>query len=151
MTRNTVDYEKDFYAWTVEQARLLRSGELSEIDVENIAEEIESMGRSERREIGNRLTVLLSHLLKWHTSAGHAFVELVGHDPATAPADRKIIARVAEPEAICGRSGCRGVPGRPGGRARGNVNLPEDRISAVSARLPRNRCWREAFSRTPKD
>jgi hypothetical protein len=65
MTRNTVDYEKDFYAWTVEQARLLRSGELSEIDVENIAEEIESMGRSERREIGNRLTVLLSHLLKW--------------------------------------------------------------------------------------
>jgi hypothetical protein len=65
MTRNTVDYEKDFYAWTVEQARLLRSGELSEIDVENIAEEIESMGRSDRREIHSRLVVLLMHLLKW--------------------------------------------------------------------------------------
>jgi hypothetical protein len=65
MTRNTIDYEKDFYAWTVEQARLLRAGEFSEIDVENIAEEIESMGRSDRREIHSRLVVLLMHLLKW--------------------------------------------------------------------------------------
>jgi hypothetical protein len=44
MPRNRVDYEEDFYAWTVEQARLLRSGELSSIDVANIAEEIESLG-----------------------------------------------------------------------------------------------------------
>ena len=65
MSRNAVDYEKDFYAWTVEQARLLRSGELSAVDIENIAEEIESMGRSDRREIKSRLIVLLSHLLKW--------------------------------------------------------------------------------------
>lgn len=64
MSRNNVDYEEDFYAWTVEQARLLRAGELSGIDVENIAEEIESMGRSDRREIKSRLIVLLSHLLK---------------------------------------------------------------------------------------
>lgn len=65
MPRNAVDYEKDFYAWTMEQARLLRSGELSALDVENIAEEIESMGRSDRRAIETRLTVLLMHLLKW--------------------------------------------------------------------------------------
>jgi hypothetical protein len=65
MTRNAVDYEDDFYAWTVEQARLLRAGEFSAIDVANIAEEIESLGRSDRRELGNRLTVLLVHLLKW--------------------------------------------------------------------------------------
>ncbi len=65
MTRNSVDYEEDFYAWTVEQARLLRSGELSSIDVANIAEEIESLGRSDRRELESRLTVLLTHLLKW--------------------------------------------------------------------------------------
>jgi hypothetical protein len=65
MSRNAVDYEKDFYAWTVEQARLLRSGELSAVDIENIAEEIESMGRSDRREIKSRLIVLLCHLLKW--------------------------------------------------------------------------------------
>jgi ribosomal protein L29 len=70
MPSNTVDYEKDFYAWTVEQAKLLRSGEFSAIDVANIAEEIESMGRSDRREIESRLTVLLTHLLKWRLQAG---------------------------------------------------------------------------------
>src|SRR5947209_3770416 len=65
MSRNLVDYETDFYAWAVEQGRLLRSGELSAIDAANIAEEIESMGRSDRRAIESRLTVLLTHLLKW--------------------------------------------------------------------------------------
>ena len=65
MPRNSVDYEEDFYAWTVEQARLLRLGELSAIDAANIAEEIESIGRSDRRAIESRLTVLLTHLLKW--------------------------------------------------------------------------------------
>jgi len=65
MARNTVEYEEDFYLWTVEQARLLRSGELSAIDAANIAEEIESMGRSDRRELKSRLIVLLAHLLKW--------------------------------------------------------------------------------------
>jgi hypothetical protein len=65
MTRNAVDYEEDFFAWTIEQARLLRAGNLSAIDAANIAEEIESMGRSNRRELGSRLTVLAVHLLKW--------------------------------------------------------------------------------------
>jgi Domain of unknown function DUF29 len=65
MPRNRIDYEEDFYAWTVEQARLLRSGEFSSIDVVNTAEEIESLGRSDKRAIESRLTVLLSHLLKW--------------------------------------------------------------------------------------
>jgi ribosomal protein L29 len=65
MSRNLVDYDEDFHAWTVEQARLLRSGDLSSIDTANIAEEIESLGRSDRREIYSRLTVLLAHLLKW--------------------------------------------------------------------------------------
>jgi len=65
MPRNLADYEEDFYAWTVEQARLLRSGEFSSIDTANIAEEIESLGRSDKREIQSRLTVLLTHLLKW--------------------------------------------------------------------------------------
>ena len=58
-------YERDFYAWANEQAALLRAGKLAEADIENIAEEIESMGRSERRELVNRLAVLLQHLLKW--------------------------------------------------------------------------------------
>jgi Domain of unknown function DUF29 len=63
MPRNRVDYEEDFYAWTAEQARLLRSGELTSIDVANIAEEIESLGRSDKRAIESRLTVLPMHLL----------------------------------------------------------------------------------------
>ena len=58
-------YDTDFYAWANEQAALLRSGNLSAIDIENIAEEIESMGKSEKRELVNRLVVLLLHLLKW--------------------------------------------------------------------------------------
>lgn len=58
-------YEKDFYAWANEQAALLRAGKLGLADIENIAEEIESMGRSEKRELASRLTVLLLHLLKW--------------------------------------------------------------------------------------
>jgi hypothetical protein len=58
-------YEKDFYAWANEQAALLRSGKLAEADIEHIAEEIESMGRTEKRELVARLTVLLLHLLKW--------------------------------------------------------------------------------------
>jgi hypothetical protein len=65
MPRNFVDYEQDFYAWTVEQSGLLRSGELTAIDAANIAEEIESMGRSDRRELKSRLVVLAMHLLKW--------------------------------------------------------------------------------------
>jgi len=65
MAQNAVQYEDDFYAWTIEQARLLRAGELSAVDAANIAEEIESMGRSDRRELQSRLAVLTMHLLKW--------------------------------------------------------------------------------------
>jgi hypothetical protein len=58
-------YEQDFYAWANEQAALLRAGKLSQADIEHIAEEIESMGKTEKRELVNRLAVLLLHLLKW--------------------------------------------------------------------------------------
>jgi hypothetical protein len=58
-------YERDFHAWTSEQAALLRARKFSSADIDNIAEEIESMGRSERRELVNRLSVLALHLLKW--------------------------------------------------------------------------------------
>ncbi len=63
-------YERDFYAWTNEQAALLRKGRLGEADIEHIAEEIESMGRTEKRELISRLAVLLLHLLKWHYQPG---------------------------------------------------------------------------------
>jgi hypothetical protein len=58
-------YERDFYAWANEQAALLRAGRLSVADIAHIAEEIESMGKTEKRELVSRLTVLLLHLLKW--------------------------------------------------------------------------------------
>jgi hypothetical protein len=50
-------YESDFYAWAMEQAALLRERRLDAADIDNIAEEIESMGRGEKRELVNRLTV----------------------------------------------------------------------------------------------
>jgi len=60
-----INYEQDFYGWTQEQAALLRAGRLSDLDIDNLIEEIETMGRSEKRAIESRLTVLLMHLLKW--------------------------------------------------------------------------------------
>jgi hypothetical protein len=63
--RNAAAYDEDYYAWSQEQARLLREGRLGEIDAENIAEEIESLGRSDWRELKSRIVVLLTHLLKW--------------------------------------------------------------------------------------
>jgi hypothetical protein len=63
-------YERDFYAWAMEQASLLRAGNLTAADIEHIAEEIDSMGRTEKRELVSRLAVLLQHLLKWQFQPG---------------------------------------------------------------------------------
>jgi hypothetical protein len=52
-------YDRDFYAWSLEQAQLLRSGKVSEADPYHIAEEIKSLGKYEKRELVNRLSVLL--------------------------------------------------------------------------------------------
>ena len=62
---STVLYESDFYNWTVEQVKSLRLGKLDSLDLENLAEEIESLGNQKRSELENRLAVLLGHLLKW--------------------------------------------------------------------------------------
>ena len=66
MTRpaNAPAYEDDFVAWLEDQAQRARRGETDSLDLENIAEELEGMARSDRREIRNRLTVLIIHLLK---------------------------------------------------------------------------------------
>lgn len=64
-------YSGDFFGWTQQQAELLRAGKLSEVDVMNLAEEIEDMGGSEKRELESRLGVLLLHLLKWHYQPSH--------------------------------------------------------------------------------
>lgn len=61
----TVAYDFDIIAWAQEQVALLRSGNYALLDIEHIAEEIEDVGKSEQRELANRMAVLLAHLLKW--------------------------------------------------------------------------------------
>ncbi len=61
----TADYNKDFYAWLIKNADLLRKRQFAEVDVEHVAEELEAMRKSEKRELMSCLTVLLAHLLKW--------------------------------------------------------------------------------------
>jgi hypothetical protein len=56
-------YETDFYLWTQQQAALLRAGKLSALDVLNLAEEVDAMGRSEKRHVREQLEQLTSHLL----------------------------------------------------------------------------------------
>jgi Domain of unknown function DUF29 len=58
-------YESDFYAWTLEQAALLRDQQWTQVDLSNLIEEIESLGKQQRQELRNRLSVLIGHLLKW--------------------------------------------------------------------------------------
>ena len=58
-------YEIDFYAWTQEQSALLSRGQWQSLDIENLVEEIESLGKQQKQELRNRLGVLIGHLLKW--------------------------------------------------------------------------------------
>ena len=62
MSEDPSQYEADFYQWSLEQARLLRSGDWKAVDVEHLAEEIEDMGKGVRREWESRLKVLIVHL-----------------------------------------------------------------------------------------
>jgi len=58
-------YEEDFYGWTVTNISLLKQGKFNEVDMDHIIEEIESLGRSNRRELISRLGVLIAHLMQW--------------------------------------------------------------------------------------
>lgn len=58
-------YERDLYAWSLEQARLLKEGRLDEVDALNVAEEILDVGRNEYDKLESALRVLLMHMLKW--------------------------------------------------------------------------------------
>lgn len=61
-------YDQDIAAWATEQAALLRAGRFDALDIEHLADEIEDVGKSEQRELANRLTVLIAHLLNGATS-----------------------------------------------------------------------------------
>lgn len=58
-------YHSDYAAWAQRTAELLRANEYEALDVEHLLDELDDMGKSERRELENRLTILLAHLLKW--------------------------------------------------------------------------------------
>lgn len=58
-------YEQDFYAWTQVSAALIREGQWYDLAPEALAEEIESLGKRDHRELGSRLQTLLTHLLTW--------------------------------------------------------------------------------------
>lgn len=58
-------YKTDFYAWTQKQVDLLKTQQWDRLDLMNLIEEIETLGRKERQELRNRLGVLLGHLLNW--------------------------------------------------------------------------------------
>jgi hypothetical protein len=65
MSAVTTYYDQDFYAWLVHQVELLRQRRLSELDIDNLIEEIDGLSKAQRQQIVNRLAVLIMHLLKW--------------------------------------------------------------------------------------
>jgi len=58
-------YKTDFHAWTLAAADLVRRHRFDELNADDLAEELDSMGRKERNEVANHLVILLAHLLKW--------------------------------------------------------------------------------------
>ena len=61
-----MNYEQDYYEWVVHSIKLLQQGQLQQLDIQHLVEELEAMGASERRELESRIVVLIMHLLKWH-------------------------------------------------------------------------------------
>jgi hypothetical protein len=61
-------YEQDFYAWCKAQAEFLRSGRVSELDLEHLTEEVEDLGDALKRSVRNRIRTIVEHLLKLQNS-----------------------------------------------------------------------------------
>jgi hypothetical protein len=81
-------YDQDFYAWTQQQGALLRSGKVQDLDLANLAEEIESLGRSERKELRSFLEGLVLHLLQWRyqpTYQGRSWRDSIDENRACIP------------------------------------------------------------------
>lgn len=65
MGSNADLYEQDFFQWTQTTAALIRQGKWHEVDPDSVAEELESLGKRDRRELESRIEVLTMHVLKW--------------------------------------------------------------------------------------
>ena len=121
----TAHYETDFYLWTQQQAALLRQGEFNRIDLDlaNIAEEIESMGKRDRRSLSSYLQNVLLHLLKWqhqHERRGTSWElsiengryqlhDLLEESPSLKPQLEKLVAK-EYPQARRNAAGETGLP-----------------------------------------
>jgi Domain of unknown function DUF29 len=106
----TPDYDTDFYAWTQAQAAAIRAGAWGAVDRAHLAEEVEDVGKSERRALVGHLRVLLTHLLKWEYqpdrrsdswvhSMLHAQIEvqtIVDDSPSLRPELPALVARAYE-------------------------------------------------------
>jgi len=65
MNNLVAEYDRDFDAWIQQHIALLKQGKVNEIDVEHLIEELEDMGRSNKRELSSHFKILIAHLLKW--------------------------------------------------------------------------------------
>ena len=100
-------YEKDFYSWTQQQANLLRSGKLQALDVANILEEIETLGRSERASLKSSYRLICAHLLKmkyqtakytrsWYNTVDRErgeVVDILAENPGLRPSREEVFAK----------------------------------------------------------
>jgi hypothetical protein len=91
-------YDTDFYLWTQTQTAALRAKDVAALDLEHLAEEIESLGKRDRRAVESYLEVILLHLLKWAyrperrrrswekslLQARHRFAKLLRESPSLA-------------------------------------------------------------------
>lgn len=57
-------YKADFALWALKQARLIEEGRFAELDIANLVDEVESLGKSQKSELRNRLATIIEHLLK---------------------------------------------------------------------------------------
>ena len=126
----SADYEVDYFAWTADQAKKLRAARPAGLDWENVAEEIESLGRSDKRRIEGAMNVILVHLLKWAFQPqmrsaswkGTIFEhrrrisKLVGESPSLRTYPAKVLAEEYEAARL---------------NAAGETSLPEDRFPIV--------------------
>jgi len=65
MSNLATEYDRDFDAWIQQHIALLKQGRVNEIDVEHLIDELEDMGRSNKRELSSHFKILIAHLLKW--------------------------------------------------------------------------------------
>ena len=132
------DYSSDFYAWATEQAALLRAGKFAAADIEHIAEELESLGKTEKRELVNCVGALQLGLLKWRYQPRATQRQLAGVDQGQTPERARASQGQSEPQGETARS-----DGEPpfAGRSRKPQRRPEW-PSPTSPRIARGRSTR---------